>query len=183
MYFVFQVAPQEGTVGFGSGLHGWAFTLKDFAKMYAAKFGMAEERLMKRLWGDHFYHAKDKKWLKEYKEGAKRGFIQYVLDPIYQLFNKAMKGTKEEALAVVDKLGIKLTAEDRELEAKPLLKCIMRKWLPAGDAMLQMIVIHLPSPVTAQKYRMELLYEGPHDDVCAVGTYGHTCIPCLSFLL
>ena len=45
----------------------------------------------------------------------------------------------------------------------------MRKWLPAGDAMLQMIVIHLPSPVTAQKYRAELLYEGPADDECCMG--------------
>ena len=45
----------------------------------------------------------------------------------------------------------------------------MRKWLPAGDALLQMITIHLPSPVTAQRYRMELLYEGPHDDAAAVG--------------
>ena len=45
----------------------------------------------------------------------------------------------------------------------------MRKWLPAGDAMLQMITIHLPSPLTAQKYRMELLYEGPQDDPCALG--------------
>ena len=35
--------------------------------------------------------------------------------------------------------------------------------------MLQMITIHLPSPLTAQKYRMELLYEGPHDDPCALG--------------
>lgn len=45
----------------------------------------------------------------------------------------------------------------------------MRKWLPAGDALLQMIVIHLPSPVTAQKYRCEMLYEGPQDDPCATG--------------
>merc|ERR1712131_89728 len=45
----------------------------------------------------------------------------------------------------------------------------MRKWLPAGDALLMMIAIHLPSPVTAQKYRMEMLYEGPHDDECALG--------------
>merc|ERR1712038_1927544 len=29
----------DGSVGFGSGLHGWAFTLKQFAEMYAAKFG------------------------------------------------------------------------------------------------------------------------------------------------
>lgn len=44
----------------------------------------------------------------------------------------------------------------------------MRTWLPAGEALFQMIAIHLPSPVTAQKYRMELLYEGPHDDEAAV---------------
>ena len=45
----------------------------------------------------------------------------------------------------------------------------MRKWLPAGDALLQMIAFHLPSPVTAQRYRTELLYEGPMDDAAALG--------------
>lgn len=44
----------------------------------------------------------------------------------------------------------------------------MRTWLPAGEALLQMIAIHLPSPVVAQKYRMEMLYEGPLDDEAAV---------------
>ena len=57
----------------------------------------------------------------------------------------------------------------QEKDGKPLLKAIMRRWLPAGDTLLQMITIHLPSPLTAQKYRMELLYEGPHDDPCAIG--------------
>ena len=33
-----------------------------------------------------------------------------------------------------------------------------------------MICIHLPSPVTAQKYRMEMLYEGPHDDEAAIAS-------------
>ena len=45
----------------------------------------------------------------------------------------------------------------------------MRTWLPAGETLLQMITIHLPSPVTAQKYRCEMLYEGPQDDECATG--------------
>jgi elongation factor 2 len=34
------VDPSTGNVGFGSGLHGWAFTLKQFAEMYAEKFGV-----------------------------------------------------------------------------------------------------------------------------------------------
>jgi elongation factor 2 len=49
------------------------------------------------------------------------------------------------------------------------LKAVMRTWLQAGEALLQMITIHLPSPITAQKYRMEMLYEGPHDDPVALG--------------
>lgn len=48
-------------------------------------------------------------------------------------------------------------------------QAVMRRWLPAGDALLQMITIHLPSPVTAQRYRCELLYEGPGDDEAAMG--------------
>ena len=55
----------------------------------------------------------------------------------------------------------------------------MRRWLPAGDALLQMITIHLPSPITAQRYRMELLYEGPHDDTVAIGV--KNCDPSVSW--
>jgi len=70
---------------------------------------------------------------------------------------------------LLEKLDIKLSVEDRELEAKPLIKKIMQKWLPAGETMLQLITIHLPSPVTAQKYRAEMLYEGPNDDEAFLG--------------
>merc|ERR1719270_2040358 len=74
-----QVDPKNGTVGFGSGLHGWAFTLKDFAKMYVNKFKIEESALMKRLWGNQFYHQKEKKWYKEETPGAVRGFTNYIL--------------------------------------------------------------------------------------------------------
>merc|ERR1712060_466181 len=37
---VVRVDVNNGSVGFGSGLHGWAFTLKQFAEMYATKFGV-----------------------------------------------------------------------------------------------------------------------------------------------
>jgi len=160
------VNPYNGTVGFGSGLHGWAFTLKDFANMYKDKFKIEESKLMRNLWGDRFYHAKEKKWFKEEKEGAVRGFTNYILAPIYQIFDFCMNKSKPEALKLIEKMGVKMSTEEKELETKQLLKCTMRKWLPAGNAMLQMIVIHLPSPVTAQRYRAELLYEGPQDDAC-----------------
>jgi elongation factor 2 len=40
----------------------------------------------------------------------------------------------------------------------------MGKWLPAADALLMMIVQHLPPPTKAQQYRAENLYTGPQDD-------------------
>lgn len=162
------VDPCKGTVGFGSGLHGWAFTLKQFAEIYAAKFKIEPAKLMKRLWGDQFYNAKEKKWNKIGGEGYVRGFSQFVLDPIFKMFEAIMGFKKDATAKLLEKLNIKMTPEMKEKEGKPLLKEVMRKWLPAGDAMLQMITIHLPSPVTSQRYRMEMLYEGPHDDPCAV---------------
>ncbi|CAH3033038.1 unnamed protein product [Pocillopora meandrina] len=164
-----QVSPEKGTVGFGSGLHGWAFTLKQFSEIYAAKFKQPPSKFMKRLWGDQFFSAKDKKWNKTGGDGYVRGFNQFVLDPIYKVFDAIMNFKKEETAKLLEKLNVKLTGDEKDLEGKPLLKKVMQKWLPAGDALLQMITIHLPSPVTAQKYRVELLYEGPQDDPVALG--------------
>ena len=64
--------------------------------------------------------------------------------------------------------NVTLKGDDKDLVGKPLLKCFMRTWLPAGETLLQMIAIHLPSPLTAQNYRMEQLYEGPKDDTVAL---------------
>jgi len=174
---IVRVDVNNASVGFGSGLHGWAFTLKQFAEMYASKFGVDVDKMMKKLWGENFFNPKTKKWAKTKDDDNKRSFNMYVLDPIYMVFDAIMNFKKDQ----VDKLLGKLTTadgklvkdvlkhEEKEMEGKPLMKCVMRNWLPAGEAMFQMIVIHLPSPVTAQKYRAEMLYEGPPDDVACVG--------------
>merc|ERR1719228_293764 len=43
----------------------------------------------------------------------------------------------------------------------------MQTWLPASEALMEMLVNHLPSPAVAQSYRIENLYGGPIDDDCA----------------
>lgn len=166
-----QVFPYAGTVAMGSGLHGWGFTLGKFAHLYAKKFGVDPMKMMERLWGDSFFHAASKKWVKKpvAEDGTKltRAFCQFVLDPIYKLFDAIMNEDKEKTEKMLKALEITLTNEDRELTRKPLLKRVMQKFLNAADALLEMIVIHLPSPARAQKYRVENLYEGPMDDECA----------------
>ncbi|KAB0372279.1 hypothetical protein FD755_016071, partial [Muntiacus reevesi] len=148
------IDPVLGTVGFGSGLHGWAFTLKQFAEMYVAKFaakgegqlGPAErakkvEDMMKKLWGDRYFYPATGKFSKSVNspDGKKlpQTFCQLILDPIFKVFDAIMNFKKEETAKLIEKLDIKLDSEDKDKEGKPLLK---------------MITIHLPSPVTAQKY-------------------------------
>jgi elongation factor 2 len=98
-----------------------------------------------------------------------RAFNQFILDPIFRIFAAVMNFKKDEIPTLLEKLNIKLTPEDREKEGKQLLKVVMRTFLPAADALMEMMILHLPSPVTAQKYRAETLYEGPPDDEACIG--------------
>ena len=47
---IVRVDPSNASVGFGSGLHGWAFTIKQFAELYAAKFGVPVGKSEKIFW-------------------------------------------------------------------------------------------------------------------------------------
>merc|ERR1712047_214143 len=103
------------------------------------------------------------------KTAPKRAFVQYILDPIYKVFDAIMNEKDEEVSKLLKVCNVVLKGDDKDLRAKPLMKVFMRTWLPAGETLLQMIAIHLPSPVTAQAYRCELIYEGPGDDEAAKG--------------
>ncbi|PRT53915.1 Elongation factor 2 [Wickerhamiella sorbophila] len=167
------VYPERGTVAFASALQGWAFTIRQFAIRYAKRFGVDRDKMMTRLWGDSFFNPKTKKWTKSEKDAdgqpLERAFNMFILDPIFRIFSAVMNSRKEEINTLLEKLEISLKADERDLEGKALLKTVMRKFLPAADALLEMIVIHLPSPVTAQFYRADTLYEGPHDDAAFNG--------------
>lgn len=166
-----ELHPGLGNVAFGSGKECWAFTLKRFAQFYAKKFKMDEEKMQKKLWGDWFYSLKEKKWKTEAQDSDGnpliRAFVQFAMDPIIKLARACANNELETVDSMVQHLGINLTNNDKDLRGKDLLKAVMQKWLNAADTILEMMVFHLPSPKTAQKYRAGYLYEGPVDDECA----------------
>jgi elongation factor 2 len=168
-----QVDPAKGTVAFGAGLQQWAFTLLRFARMYAKKFGVDEAKMMQRLWGDNYFDPASKTWKKN-AQGAdgktlERAFCAFAMGPICQIFKAAMADDIDKIAKMLEKMGLNLTTEEKDLRQKKLLKAAMTKFLPAADTLLEMIVLHLPSPKKAQQYRVETLYEGPMDDECANG--------------
>ena len=162
------VTPEDGTVAIGSGLQAWAFSVPKFARMYASKFGVEEKKMCERLWGDSFFDAKNKKWIKQETnaqgERVKRAFCQFCMDPIYQVFDAALNEKKEKLEKMLTALKITLTQEEREQAPKKVVKTIMMKFLPAAETLLEMIVTQLPSPKKAQAYRAEMLYSGEPND-------------------
>ncbi|KAJ2452195.1 translation elongation factor 2 [Coemansia sp. RSA 2424] len=148
------VSPELGTVAFGSSTQGWCFTLRHCG-------------------GDNFYDSQTKTWstqsINATGKNADRGFNLLVLDPIYKLFGASLEGDADKALALADKLGVIITAEERTLADKALLTAIIGKYLPAADTLMEMFCICLPSPAKAQSYRCSGLYEGPQDDESAAG--------------
>jgi elongation factor 2 len=145
--------PNKGNVAFGSGKEQWGFTLTRFAKMYADKFKTDEKKMMERLWGDNYFNAKKKVWTKDGfdDEGKplKRAFCSFVMDPINKLARSCMEGNTEQMDKILVSIGLKLTNDDRQLQGKHLLKLVMSKWINAAETVLEMMVLHLPSPKVA----------------------------------
>ena len=150
-----QVYPENGTVAFGSAMHGWGFSLTTFARMYANKLKQDKTKLVKRLWGDNYYNPKEKKWSTEPEDDTvQRAFCTNILEPLLKLARTIKTGKKEVYLPLLEKLGIKLSQEELEkTTGKILMRNVMQKWIDASDALIEMIIIHLPSPKVSQKYR------------------------------
>jgi elongation factor 2 len=171
------LSPDLGNVGFGSGYYGWGFTLRDFANIYASSFSMSPERLMKRLWGDYCWHPVLGKWVKHNPRAGpyvcdetsetlelQRGFVQFIMQPIMTLCECIMNEEQDLYMPIIESLGLELTREQLDLVPKKLMKAAMQAWIPAGDALVNLIYNHLPSPREAQKYRCEVLYKGDQSD-------------------
>lgn len=169
-----QIHPENGSVAFASSLHGWGFTLRQFAARYSKKFGVRQDKLMEKLWGENYFDSKAGQWTNKNTdvegEPLERAFNVFVLDPIYRLYDATMHfKSKDQVAALLQKLNIQLNPEEKALEGEQLLKVVMHRFLPCRDAVLEMACIHLPSPVTAQSYRVSNLYQGPLNDACADG--------------
>ena len=164
------VDPTNGTVAFGSALFGWAFTLTRFASTYSEKFKLDRAKLMKKFWGDNYFNAKSKKFQTAEQDddgkALQRCFVQFIMRPVIQLCRNVMNGNLDAVWKMLETLGIQLKADEKEKRMKDLFKCIYQKWINAAEALLEMIIMKLPSPKVAQQYRAAYLYEGPIDDPC-----------------
>jgi ribosome assembly protein 1 len=90
--------PAEGNVAFGSAADGWAFTLPQLARMYAAKLGggVNPSALARAMWGDYSYSAKDRRVVRLKGESARQAaagtgrqklcFVQFAAEPLWRAY-------------------------------------------------------------------------------------------------
>jgi elongation factor 2 len=121
--------------------------------MYAKKFNIDEKKMMEKLWGDNYFDAAKKVWKKEgLDENNKpiaRAFCTFVMDPIIKLARSIMEGNTEMMDKILISINVKITNDERQLVGKHLLKVVMARWINAAETVLEMMVLHLPSPKVA----------------------------------
>lgn len=154
--------PASGNVIFCSAYDGWAFSVKDFAAMYAKRLEMKAKDLEQVLWGDFYYNSKKKDALPGAQEKAKKPmFVQFVLENIWSLYDIiAIRKDKDKLPGIAEKLGLKLAARDLRLtDPKLQIKAVLGQWLPIDKSVLHMVVQHVPPPHKISEERAQrLLY-------------------------
>ena len=78
-----------------------------------------------------------------------------------------MNYQKDKLWPMLQKLGVVMKSEEKELVVESLMKRVKQTWILASNALLNVMIFHLPSLVKVQRYHVEKLYEGPLDDIYA----------------
>lgn len=98
-----------------------------------------EKKMMEKLWGDNFFDPATKKWTKKATGTAtcKRGFVQFVYDPIKTVIEACMNDNRAKLYSLIEKLGVTLKSDQKELSGKSLMKATLQNWIPAHEVRIQ----------------------------------------------
>ncbi|WOG81882.1 hypothetical protein DCAR_0101038 [Daucus carota subsp. sativus] len=182
--------PQKGNVAFVCAFDGWGFRTSKFAEFCADKLNSKNPNPLhkvnpatvnKALWGPRYYNPKTMMFVG--KKGiagisnAQPLFVQWVLEPIWQLYKACLEPDGDIAILqkVIRNFGLKgLEHELKNKDPKSKLQAVMCHWLPLSDAILSMVVNCMPDPIQAQSFRVsrllpkrEVLDEGMKSEVLA----------------
>jgi U5 small nuclear ribonucleoprotein component len=160
-----RLSPEKGNVAFACSSLGWCFTIQSFAKMYAQTFPkLLADDFALRLWGDIYYNPGSRKFTrKAVEDGAKRGFIHFILEPIYKLFSHTLSASPEDLKETLATLGISLKPMQLKADAKDLLKLVCEQFFGPATGFVDMVSQHIPSPVAGAERFLEKYYTGPMD--------------------
>jgi ribosome assembly protein 1 len=158
--------PSRGNVVFASAYDGWAFTLDDFAKLHASRLNLPRALLRRALWGDYYYKPKAGKIVTggtvAVAAKGRNMAVSLMLEPLFAAYDSCILNPNEDRVSkIVSSLNLESRLNKRDMagkDGKLKLQAVMRAWLPLSAAVLGMVIRALPSPIEAQKNRVERLW-------------------------
>ncbi len=139
-----RVDPRQGTVAFGSAIHRFGLTIPALAEIWHEKTGQPIDVLIKNLW-------------------LKNNFVNGVLKPAYEIYEKAETGDIDSLKKVGEQLGLRIDESVWLEPPKRIAKALLEQWLPVEKAVLDMVVQFCPSPLKAHEYRCRSFWRGDFD--------------------
>ena len=164
-----RLSPEKGNVAFACSSMEWVFTLPSFARMYAETYPKVDAaEFARRLWGDVFFNPRSRKFTrntrKNQEDGAKRSFVNFVLEPIYKLYSHAISQSPDDLKETLSTLSIELKPSQLRSDAKALLRLVCAQFFGPANGFVDMVAQHIPSPSEGASRNIEKYYTGPLDD-------------------
>ncbi|KAK3362633.1 P-loop containing nucleoside triphosphate hydrolase protein [Lasiosphaeria hispida] len=158
-----RLSPEKGNVLFACTSMGWCFTLQSFAKMYSDGFGGVNvEEFAKRLWGDIYFNPRKRTFTRKAVEGgARRSFVNFILEPIYKIYSHTISQSPEDLKGTLEKLGIALKPSLYKTDPTVLLKAVCEQFFGPSTGFVDMVCQHIPSPAEAAEKKLQQYYTGP----------------------
>jgi ribosome assembly protein 1 len=156
----FYFSPEKKNVVFASALDNWGFSVESFSPLIAKKLGKQPQEIEKYLWGDYYYNTKTKSFSQEPRnENEKPLCVEWVLKPIWDIFENVENDDQERLNKVIAALNLKVGESARKAKGHVLTKEILSSWLPLDRLLLDRIVEQLPNPIQAQQFRLPYLLQ------------------------
>ncbi|KAF2068476.1 hypothetical protein CYY_010198 [Polysphondylium violaceum] len=157
-------SPQKGNVAFTTAFDGWGFTIKQFVDLCYKKTGIKKVILEKVLWGEYYYHPKEKKIYKAPKGNLTPMFVTFILNSVWEVYKTITSIPdyidREKLDKIISMLGLQVHPRDlANKDQKVVLRSVLQSWLPLSDAVLDMVCDKLPNPFEGQKRRMEKIFK------------------------
>ena len=162
-----RVSPELGNVAFACAAQGWSFTLKSFAKIYSKLSGSGqwdEEAFSQRLWGDIFFNPATRKFQRKQRDNeAIRGFVYFILEPLYKLYAQTIAEDAATLRKTLKSLNIQLKDNVYKWDARDLLKLVCKEFFGNSSGLVDAMLQHIPDPLENAQNKIERTYTGPQD--------------------
>ncbi|TKR77312.1 hypothetical protein L596_018309 [Steinernema carpocapsae] len=148
---------------FASSRYNICFSLDSFAEIYASRFtGFRADEFARRLWGDIYFDNNTRKFSKKAPHtGAKRTFVQFILEPLYKIFSQVVGDVDTCMPRIMEELNIKLNKEEQRMNIRPLIALICKRFFGDFTAFVDLVVNNFKSPEANAKSKVILNYTGP----------------------